>query len=217
MIKRFCLVALAASSLLLAQQDRDFLTSDEADQVRLVQDPNLRVKLYLDFARQRIDQLEQLLGKDKPGRSAMAHDLLEDYTKIIEAVDTVSDDALKRKVAISEGMKTVSETEKGLLSQLTKIKDSNPKDMSRYEFSLTQAISATEDSMELATSDLGERSKDVLAKEEKEKKDRQAMMSTEELKERKQEEKKAAGPQRKAPSLRRPGESADPPKDRPIR
>ncbi|MDQ6699527.1 MAG: hypothetical protein M3Z36_05020 [Acidobacteriota bacterium] len=192
--------------------ERDFLTADEADQVREAQDPNERLQLYIQFARQRIDQAQQLLAKDKPGRSVLVHDLLEDYNHLIDAIDTVSDDALKRKLPIGVGLAAVSAGEKALLETLKKMEAGHPKDSTRYEFALKQAIESTNDGIELANSDLASRSTQVLAKEEKEKKEREAVMTTKDMEEKKTAEKKIEGPKggRKPPTLRRKGEEVKP-------
>jgi hypothetical protein len=207
MRKPILLLALALP--LAAQQQRDFLTADEADRLREVQEPNERLKLYVQFGRQRIDQLDQLAAKEKAGRSAIMHDLLEDYSRIIEAIDAVADDALGRKVAIDVGIKAVSEGEKEMLAHLQKINDSKPKDLARYEFVLRDAIDTTQDSIELNEEDLQQRASTIEAKDKKEKAERKESMTPATAEDRKAEEKKAP-PARKAPTLRRPGEAAPP-------
>src|SRR6267378_1169914 len=195
-----------------AAQNRDFLSADEADQVREAQEPNLRLKLYLKFAKQRLDLVDQLLGREKAGRSAMIHDTLEDYTHLIEAIDTVADDALKRKVAIDEGMAAVAAADKELAARLKKIEEAHPKDLARYDFALKNAIETTQDSADLSAEDLTARSAAVLEKEKKEKAELESMAPAKEVAKKKDAEKKEEDSKRKAPSLYKKGEK---PKDPP--
>jgi hypothetical protein len=198
------MVALLA--LPLAAQQRDFLTADEADQLRLVQEPNERLKLYSKWALLRLDQIETMIAGNKAGRATFIHDLLEDYGHIVEAMDTVADDALRRKLTIDAGITALTASEKDMVTRLQKIHDSKPKDLVRYEFALTEAIETTQDSLELNQADLPGRAAAVAAKDVKEKEERRATMTPAEAAERKTEEKKTP-PARKAPTLRRPGET----------
>ncbi len=204
-------ILLTILSLPLSAQQRDFLTPDESDQLRLVQEPNDRLKLYAKWARLRIDEIEQTVAGGKAGRAVFIHDLLEDYSHIIEASDTVADDALRRKLTIDIGIAAVSSTEQEMLDHLTKIRDSKPKDLARYEFVLRDAIDTTEDSLELGRQDLQSRAAEVLAKARKEKEAQAEGMKPVEGTERKTGEaaageKKAEAPKRKPPTLLRPGE-----------
>lgn len=204
MIYRLLASLAFVSTLAFAQ--RDFLTVDESDQIRESQEPNERLKLYLKFGRIRIDMIKQAIAKEKAGRSGLIHDTLEDYTNIIEAIDKVAEDALKRKVDIVEGMIVVAKAEKEMSAALKKILDSTPKDLPRYEFALTIAIDTTNDSIDLSQTDIKDRTRDVELAAAKQRKDRDSLMSTKELEEKKVEEKKEAATKKKAPSLRRKGE-----------
>lgn len=196
-----------------ALAQRDFLTSDEVEKVREAQEPNDRLKLYVLFARQRLDQLQRLLQKDKKGRSLTARELLEDYTSIIDTLDTVSDDALKRGADNSLGANAVREAEHKFLTQLQTIKDRPPADLDMYSTALTEALAATSDSLDLSQEDPTSRAAKLNEDDKKQKEDAEKVIAAEDSKGKPPvgDSKPAADakPARKPPTLLRPGETPD--------
>lgn len=202
---------LLLSALPCAAQ-RDFLRADEIDMLREAQDPNERLPLYVKFAQERVSLIQQLTAKEKPGRTAMIKEALGEYSKIIDAIDAVSDDALQHKRPADKGIAAVVAGEKGMLATLQKVAQSAPSDLTLYRFVLEQAIEATQDSLDLALEDLGTREAAVQSKEQKEKQERESVMRPEEVEAKQAEQKKEAEQKKKAPTLRRPGEAPPPPR-----
>jgi hypothetical protein len=211
--KRFLIVLLLA---LPAFAQKDFLSSSEIEQVREVQEPVARIKLYLLFARQRLDQVQSLMAKDRAGRSGEIRQLLQDYTSIVDAIDTVSDDALVRKNDVSTAPAFIADGEKKFQDQLQKIQSSAPHDLAMYDFELKEALAATSDSLDLSKEDLTTRGQNVNLKVEEDKK-KVATVNAEERQGAKDPladkaeaaAADAAKPARQAPTLYRPGEKPD--------
>ncbi len=208
LLTALCLLATAP----LAAQDRDFLSTDEVEQVRMTQEPNARLMLYNKFAEARVLQVEDLLKAEKPGRSARIHDLLEDLVDILDTIDTVADDALMNNMEISAGMQDVAKRHAVMVEKLKKIDQMELSDRARYQFQLQMAIDTVEDSLVLAQEDLAKRKGDVLSKDKQEKAEREALRTPQDVAERKEADKKQAefdkktGRSRKAPTLYKPGE-----------
>jgi hypothetical protein len=210
-MRPLCVLLLVAAPA-AAQLQRDFLTEDEADQIREIQEPNQRVALYLKFARLRLELVKQTLAAEKPGRSRLIHNNLEDYSRIIEALDNVLDDALARKLDVQKGVAMVAEQEKQFLATLKDFDAKPARDRYLYEFVLKDAIEATQDSLEESQHDLRARTERVLDEDRREKKRIESMMTVKEKEERKAAEQKEEQKARKVPTLRRKGEQ---PKDQP--
>ena len=173
---------------------RDFLTNDEVEKVREAQEnPNLRLKLYSDFARERVDLIKSLLSKEKTGRSALIHDTLDEYVKILDAIDTVADDALSRARWMWKlGLNSVAAAEKQAASAAAEVSRTAIREIWNATISmLKQAIEATTDSLQAAEEDIGVRTQEVVARDQKEKQERLDSMSPVEREGKKADEKQA--------------------------
>jgi hypothetical protein len=200
-----CFLALAAP---LAAQS-DFLTTGEVERIREAQEPNARLEIYAGFAKERVDLVKSLIAKDKPGRSILIHDTLDAYSKILDAMDDVTDDALERRIDVNKGVAAMERVEMAALAELKRVQDGQPKDLDRYAFVLTQAIDTTSDSLDAAREDLGSRMNKILAHQEEQDQERKAAMAPANGAAKPSDENKAASPQsteKKAPTLMRPGE-----------
>jgi hypothetical protein len=218
-MKKWLICAILATQL-PAFADKDFLTTDEIEKVREAQEPNDRMKLYVLFARQRLDQLQRLLEKEKKGRSLIARELLEDYVSIVDALDTVVDDALKRGAELNVGTTAVRDAENRFLAQLQKIKDRNPADLDMYGVALTEALAATSDSLDSSKEDPGIRAAKLNTQDQRQKEEAEKVIAAEDSKGKNADEADAsdskpedAKPKRKPPTLYRKGEKPDPDTD----
>ncbi len=69
---------------------RDPLTDAEADKLRDVRmEPYQRIKLYISFTEARLDKIDSIRSdpKESSGRPAKIHDLLEDFSALIDEIN----------------------------------------------------------------------------------------------------------------------------------
>jgi hypothetical protein len=133
---------------LLASQRRDFLNPVEIDQVREAQEPAERMKLYVQFARARLDSVERELGQESEKRGLTVHDLIEEYVRIIDAIDDLTELGVTKRALLRRGLDAVVRAEPEFLKRLQALETRNPKDIQEFRFVLSQAIETTQDSLE---------------------------------------------------------------------
>lgn len=214
---RLAIVGLALTLTASAQEwlgEKDFLTQHEVDIIRETQEPNERVATYLHFAALRIELVNQLLAKDEDGRAGKVHENLEQYGRIVEAIDAVIDDALLKDVNLDKAYIALLTEEAAFLKRLREIQDSDPDDLWRFEFVLEDAIEITADSLELAQDETGDRKRAILEADDAERAAREAASSdarrAEVEKAKKKEESKEATFESKRPTLLKKGETLEP-------
>jgi hypothetical protein len=147
------LLTLSLLSSLWAQRRRDPLDPVEIDQLRdAMLDPDLRLKLYVKFSRDRLTKLEQMRSDPKTTeRPRQTHDMLEDFLAVYDELNDNIDMYVGRKDDIRKPLKLIIEADTEFQSKLRALKDSantNAAEANQYEFVLTDALDTVDSSAE---------------------------------------------------------------------
>lgn len=132
-----------------AQEQPDFLSPAEADKVRDAPDANRRIKLFIDFAEDRLKKLQYELQLTTPqtDKRMILNGLLHDYSSCLdEAADRVQEGQQKGE-KIRPAIKDMDKRAKGYLETLKTIEGANGPELASYKDSLDDAISATQDAL----------------------------------------------------------------------
>lgn len=154
-------------------QKRDPLTENESDQIaELSQEPEKRIKLILKFTQARLASIEQMEGDPRmaAGRGKQVHDLLEDFTALIDELDDNVDEYTDKKSDVRKALKEVVESDTNFQLKLRALKEQKAatKEFTEYNFALQNATEAVNSSLDNARQALEELDKAL--KEEKKKK-----------------------------------------------
>ena len=138
---------------LAAQRHRDPFTPAEIDQIRDTSwEPQMRLTLYVKFARSRLVAIEQLRNDPKAkDKAQQTHDRLDDFQLIYDELNDNVDTYIDRKNDIRKPLKTIIDADTEFQAKLRALKDAadvSPQDVQQYEFVLTSALETVDSSAE---------------------------------------------------------------------
>ena len=163
--RRLLVVSLLLTLIAAGAKKRDPLTDAESDQLREVaMEPGKRLKLYIKFAEARLVAIDQLRADSKTadGRGKQIHDLLEDFTAILDEINDNLDTYQGRplnpddKKEFRKGLKEVIEAADKFdvkLKTLHAAAQTDPqtrKESPDYQFALQDAEEALKSSSDMA-------------------------------------------------------------------
>ncbi len=179
-LRTVILASLCFVAMPLAAQlgGREPLNQKEIDDLREVaQEPDKRLKLMVEFARARLAAIDQLRGDPRfaAGRGPRVHDLLEDFTKLVDQMGDNIDDYGARKSDLRKPLKMVIEGDTEFQLKLRTLKEQGPgagakagTETGDYSFVLLNAIEAVNLSLDDSRKLLQEQ--EIAFKDEKKKK-----------------------------------------------
>jgi len=115
-------------------------------------EPDLRLKLYIKFARARLASLEQVRSDPKvTNRGQETHDRLQDFLDVYDELNDNIDTYVGRKADLRKVLKAVIEADTEFQAKIRALRDSadSAKDEAKkYEFLLTNTLDTLDSSAE---------------------------------------------------------------------
>ncbi|MFI5093186.1 MAG: hypothetical protein WCE50_17665 [Candidatus Acidiferrum sp.] len=149
---RTCILMLALQSSLIAvhttaalAQQKDYLSSIEADKIRDAETPNERITLFLSFADDRLKKLQYELEHPSQNRhTEMINSLLNAYVGCVDDAADLIQLGIEKQQNVRKGINLMAARTKDYILVLQKIPTNVP-DADMYKDNLEDAIEGTQD------------------------------------------------------------------------
>jgi len=148
-----CALLVTVATAGFAQRHRDPLTAAEVDKIRDTSwEPRLRLPLYVEFARTRLVNLEEMRSDPKTkNRARQTHDLLDDFQLLYDELNDNVDTYVDRRDDIRKPLKVIIDADTEFQAKLRALKDAADvprEEAQQYEFVLTNALETIDSSAE---------------------------------------------------------------------
>jgi hypothetical protein len=148
LILAFLVVALCAGNALAkSQQQKDYLTALEADKIRDAETTNDRIKLFIEFADDRLKKFQYEIEHPAPNKHEdILNALLNAYVGCVDDAADLIQLGMHKQENIRKGIDLMAARSKEFLAILEKL-SSGGTELEVYKDNLDDAIEGTRDAM----------------------------------------------------------------------
>jgi predicted nucleic acid-binding Zn-ribbon protein len=139
------LIALMLASTARGQAREDPLNPKEIDQLRdAAQEPEARMKLYIEFARVRLVKIEQMRSDPKvTDKAQQTHDMLQNFLDVYDELNDNIDTFVERRADLRRPLKSLVEADNEFQAKLRALRsaaDAKEPAAQSYQFLLDNVI-----------------------------------------------------------------------------
>ena len=126
---------------------KDYLTALEAEKIRDAETPNERIKLFLQYADDRLKKFQYELDHPSASRHAeMLNYLMNSYVGCVDDASDLIQEGIEKQQNVRAGVDLMANKAKEFLEILKKI-SAEGKEIEIYKFNLDDAIDGTQDAI----------------------------------------------------------------------
>ena len=126
---------------------KDYLSDYEADKIRDAETPNERIKLFLQFADERLKKFQYELDHPSASRhSEMLNYLMNSYIGCVDDASDLIQEGIEKQQNVRAGVDLMANKAKEFLETLKKI-SADAKEIDIYKLNLDDAIEGTQDAV----------------------------------------------------------------------
>jgi len=126
---------------------KDYLTALEADKIRDAETPNERIKLFLQYADDRLKKFQYELEHPSASRhTEMLNYLMNSYIGCVDDASDLIQEGIEKQKNVRAGVDLMANKAKEFLDTLKKI-SADAKEIEIYKLNLDDAIEGTQDAI----------------------------------------------------------------------